>query len=97
MATSLPNEVTVLLWDVDPSNVDLRVHGDYVIERVMSRGGWDAMRWLRRTYPDATLADFVKRKGETALAPRERAYWALVTGCDVVVGPGGGRPSWAGP
>jgi hypothetical protein len=92
----LPGEVAKLFWDTDPAGVDLERHRDYVMERVMARGGWEAMCWLRRTYARARLADFLLRKG-SRLAPRERAYWALVAGVDVPIGRGGARPPWAGP
>ena len=46
----VPDCVTRLFWDVDPAEVDLDAHADYVLERVMSRGSWEAMRWLRRRY-----------------------------------------------
>jgi hypothetical protein len=94
---ALPDDVTRLFWDVDPGTVDLEIHRDYVMERVMARDTWEAMLWLRRTYPTAALADFVRRKGARALPPRERAYWSLVSGMDPVGEPGGGRPAWAGP
>ena len=89
----MPEDVRILFWDVDPETVDLDAHRDYVIERIMSRGGWAAMGWLRATYPTDVLADFLRRRGER-LAPRERAYWALVTGVERVAEPGGGRPRW---
>jgi hypothetical protein len=60
-----PDEVRRLFWDVDPDSVDLERHRDYVLQRVMTRGGWIAMRWLRTAYPDAALADFLRRKGTT--------------------------------
>lgn len=88
-------EVARLFWDVDPESVDVEQHRDYVMERVMARGGWEAMRWLRRTYSREQLADFLLRKG-SRLAPRERAYWALIAGVDIPIGQGGGRPPWAG-
>ena len=94
---ALPGDVATLFWDVDPARVDLGPHRDYVMERVMVRGTWEAMRWLRRTYPAHELADFLRRKGERALPPRERAYWALVAGCELPAARGGGRPAWAGP
>ena len=95
MSTELPVEVALLFWDTDPAGVDLARHRDYVMERVMSRGGWVAMRWLRLAYPEEALADFLRRKGHR-LAPRERAYWALIADIDVPVAPGGARPPWAG-
>jgi hypothetical protein len=83
---ALPDEVRRLFWEVDPGTVDLERHSDYVLERVMTRGGWAAMRWLRATYPVSRLADFLRRKA-TRLPPRERAYRGLIAG-----GLAGGRP-----
>lgn len=97
MSTSLPPAVEVLFWEVDPAAVDLDAHADYVMERVMLRGGWDAMRWLRATYPPAALASYLERKGRQRLPPRELAYWSLIAGLPDDPLPGGGRPRWAGP
>jgi hypothetical protein len=91
----IPDAVQALFWDVDPTTVQLPDHADYVIERVMSRGTWDAMRWLRATFDNTVLVDFLRRKGQR-LAPRERAYWQLVTGVGGEQVTGGGRPAWAG-
>ena len=95
MIDALPDDVRTLFWDTDPAGVDLERHRDYVMERVMARGGWVAMRWLRRTYSREQLSDFLVRKG-SGLAPRERAYWALIAGIDLPAGRGGARPPWAG-
>jgi hypothetical protein len=85
-----------LFWDVDPEAVDLDTHADYVLERVMARGDWAAMRWLSLTYSAEARADFLRRLG-SRLAPRERAYWRLLSGLpNVGSDPGGGRPAWAG-
>jgi len=66
------------------------------MERVMGRGTWAAMCWLRERYSQEELADFVRRKGHR-LPPREEAYWGLITGVDVKQRRGGGQPSWAEP
>lgn len=93
---SAPPDVVRLFWDVDPERVDLHLHRDYVMERVMSRGGWEAMRWLRESYPPAEIGDFLVRKGGR-LAPRELAYWSLIAGIELSSPRGGARPPWAGP
>jgi hypothetical protein len=94
--SSVPESLYSLFWDIDPPTIRLPEHADYVIERVMKRGTWDAMCWLRRCFTVAELADFLSRKGQR-LAPRELAYWSLVTGSAAEPATGGGRPSWAGP
>jgi hypothetical protein len=99
-AEALPEDVKRLLWDVDRAKFDADRDRALVFERVMSRGSWDAMRWLRRRYLVAEMGEFVRTRGRRVLAPRDLAYWALI--CDVDLGPdgpgeGGGRPRWAGP
>lgn len=91
---SVPERFRALFWDVPLENVRLPEHADYVIERVMSRGTWDAMGWLLRTFDRARLVDFLARKGGR-LPPRERAYWHLMLDVVEPQQPGGGRPSWA--
>lgn len=92
----IPDEVRRLFWDVDPDKVDLTTHADYVMERVMQRGGWVAMQWLRATAPPPQLAAFIRGRGQSVLAPRELAYWSLIAGVEVAIPTGGGRPGWAG-
>jgi hypothetical protein len=96
VVTSLPPDVARLFWDVDPARIDLQGHRDYVMERVMARGGWVAMQWLRQAYPADALRDFLVRKG-ARLAPRELAYWSLIAGVQLDLPRGGARPPWAGP
>jgi hypothetical protein len=96
MSGALPTSVERLFWDIDPGALDLARHADYVMERVMTRGPWDAMKWLRHTYSREELAGFLARKARL-LAPRDVAYWSLVSGAAIPSTPGGARPPWAGP
>ncbi len=95
MTGSVPDAFRSLFWDVDLTAIRLPEHTDYVVERVMSRGTWSAMCWLRAAFDEPTLRGVLARRGDR-LAPRERAYWSLVLGAPHVPRPGGGRPSWAG-
>jgi hypothetical protein len=63
VAAALPADVARPFWDTEPEQVDLRLHGDCVMERAMSRGTWAAMRWLRDMYSSDEMADFLVRKG----------------------------------
>ncbi len=96
MNPALSPSVARLLWDVDPEAVDLERDAALVMERVMSRGTWEAMRWLRQHYAVEHLAEFVRTRGPRLLAPRDLAYWALITGVEIDALQGGGRPKWAG-
>ena len=99
MVIAFPPDVARLFWDIDPERIDLidlQGNRDYVMERVMARGGWVAMQWLRHAYPPDALRDFLMRKG-ARLAPRELAYWSLIAGIQLELPRGGARPPWAGP
>jgi hypothetical protein len=91
----VPAELAWLFWDVDPTTIDLHRHREYVIERVMTRGNWLAMRWLIDQVTDEDLAAFLHKRGHR-LTPRDRAFWSLVAGVPYSATPGGGRPTWAG-
>jgi hypothetical protein len=93
---TIPVALRTLFWDVDPVDIRLLEHADYVIERVMTRGTWEAMRWLRTAFSDEQLRGFLAKRGQI-LPPRERAYWHLVLDVPLLQVQGGGRPAWAGP
>ena len=84
-----------MFWDVDPGTIDIVRHRDYVIERIMTRGDWHAMRWLVEHVGKSELAAFLHSRGHV-LTPRDRAFWSLIAGISSPVAPGGGRPTWAG-
>ena len=96
---AIPDAVARLLWDADLDRLDLDRDEALIFERVMSRGSWEAMTWLRRRYPSERLASFVRDRGRRVLSPRDLAYWSLVCGLPRPPSgdPGGGRPRWAGP
>lgn len=91
----LPDGADQLFWDVAPESIDLERHQNYVIERVMTHGTWTAMWWLRETYPQATLATFIRERGHR-LPAREAAYWALITEVDRPATSPERQPSWSG-
>jgi hypothetical protein len=91
----IPEALAWLFWEVDPATIDLERHRDYVLERIMTRGDWLAMRWLIAHVAKPQLAEFLSRRADR-LSPRDRAFWSLVADLSLPAAPGGGRPSWAG-
>jgi hypothetical protein len=51
-----------------------------VIERVMTRGLWEDMRWLLATFGRERLREFLTRRGRRVLPPRELRFWGTVCG-----------------
>jgi hypothetical protein len=96
VAEQVPRSVLSLLWDVDPTLLDLDRNRALIFERVMTRGTWEAMQWLRARYAPEAIVAFLDAEGARRLTPRDLAYWGLIAGRDVSTTPGGGRPRWAG-
>jgi len=91
-----PASVLRLLWDVDHESIDADRDRRLILERVMTRGTWDAMCWLRQRYSAGEIAEFLRSDAARNLSPRDVAYWSLIAGVDVPSVAGGARPKWAG-
>jgi len=73
-----PAEVRALFWDCDPDGITLERHADFVLGRVLSRGDWKAVRWLRGTVGDEAVADYLARTSGRLLSPRQLRLWETI-------------------
>jgi len=48
--------------------------------RIMERGSWEAMVWLKKTYSPEQIKNFLLNQGKDSLPPRELNYWLLISG-----------------
>ena len=73
----IPETVRALLWEYDvPDEPEGPAWERAIIERVMSRGVLEDMRWLVATFDRATLATYLENRGARALPPRELRFWS---------------------
>lgn len=76
----IPEFLFPLFWEYEPESVDIFKHADLVISRIMARGTWASMLWLRKTYSRNRLVSFLEKRGRRVLPPRELNYWAFMGG-----------------
>ena len=74
----LPESIRSLFWDCDPASVDVEKHRSFVIRRVLDRGNWEAIQWLRRTVGDAGLREWFLQRAGGGLEPRVLRFWGLI-------------------
>jgi hypothetical protein len=87
-----PESVRALLWEYDPDDPAVADRLERVImERVMERGGWDAMQWLLGSFGREKLRRFLDDRGCRVLPARELRFWAWVCGV-----PDGVTRNWVG-
>lgn len=80
--SKLPNFVEKLFWDTEANSLDLATHKNFIIERILSAGGWESLCWLRQNFSDQFLRDwFYKGEGRN-LSPKQLKYWELVLNLD---------------
>jgi hypothetical protein len=78
MVKALPTEVRGLLHDCDPDSVSWESRREFLIDRILSAGNWDAILWLRRTAGgDALRARILATRGRR-LSPRQLRFWQLM-------------------
>jgi len=74
----LPKSLKSLFWDCDFGSLDLNGHRSFVIRRVLDRGDWDAITWLRRTIGDAVIRGWLLLKNGGRLDARKLRFWGLI-------------------
>lgn len=76
----LPEFLFPLFWEYYPETIDIVKHAGPIMDRIMERGSWASMLWLRRTYSKDQLVSFLEKRGNRILPSRELNYWALISG-----------------
>lgn len=74
----LPDSLRSLFWDCDFASVSLSEHRNFIVRRILDRGNWDAITWLRRTLGDAAIRDWFLAKSGGGLDPRKLRFWELI-------------------
>jgi len=74
----LPDDVRGLLHDCDPDRVDWERQRGFLIDRILSDGSWETIRWLReQAGDDALRAHIVATRGRR-LSPRQLRFWQVL-------------------
>ena len=74
----LPKDLESLFWDCDFHAVRLDEHRSFIIRRILDRGSWKAIMWLRHTLGDEALRDWFVKKNGGGLDPRKLRFWGLI-------------------
>jgi len=71
----LPERLHWLFWEVDPWEIDVERHADYVIARIVERGRMEDVDWVLATYGDDRVHRFFRDVGHPELSPRTLSFW----------------------
>jgi hypothetical protein len=74
----LPTAIGRIFWEHADGDVSWEAHRDYIVERVLARGDWDSICWVRRTAGDAVLREILIRTRGRWLSPQQLSLWELL-------------------
>jgi hypothetical protein len=77
----IPGDHAQILWDVDESSIDLDLHAEFLIARILASGSLAQVDWLRKQYGDKRIRDVLLEPGGVRhLSARDVQFWALILG-----------------
>ncbi len=78
----LPQALLGLFWDVNPRQVHLRRHRAFAVGRVLSRGTWAQISWLREHLGDGAIRDVLVETRARDLTRRQVRFWQVLPDLD---------------
>ena len=77
-ASKLPDSLRTLFWDCDFDSLRMGEHDGFVIRRVLDRGDWDSIKWLRGALGDDAIRQWFLAKRGGGLDPPKLRFWELI-------------------
>jgi hypothetical protein len=75
---SLPEHLRPLFWEYDFEQLSWPGSAELVIARILTRGGDEALRWLRTTLGDENLRTWILSRRGRGLDPKRLRFWQLI-------------------
>jgi hypothetical protein len=74
----LPAHLKCVFWDYRFDQLSWERDRDLVIARVLQRGDWEAIQWLRTSVPADELRQWILSREGRGLDARRLRFWELV-------------------
>ncbi|MBP6965616.1 MAG: hypothetical protein KBC96_14560 [Armatimonadetes bacterium] len=74
----LPSSLETLFWDCDFSSLNWQKNRSFIIRRILDRGDWSAVTWLRGAVGDMAIRDWMLAEGGGKLDSRKLRFWGLI-------------------
>jgi hypothetical protein len=78
MAEPIPESLRSFFWDVDFDQLSWTQSTNFITRRILQRGDWSAILWLRSKWGDAGLRDWIDSQQGAGLSPRQIRFWEVV-------------------
>ena len=73
-----PAAVKSLFWDYDLRGLKWGRDQDLIIGRILTHGGFHAMKWLRSLVSDHELREWILRRSGAGMNPQRLRFWEAI-------------------
>jgi hypothetical protein len=80
MPRKLPKRLRPLFWEYKFWQLSWEKDWFLVTGRILSHGGWEDIRWLRKRLGDDELAKFIIHRRGADLTPKQLRFWEFILG-----------------
>lgn len=67
-------------WDIDFNKLDLKIHYQDILVRILEYGDEKAIDWMKQNFTEGDIADVLFRL--RSISPKSANFWALIFGID---------------
>jgi hypothetical protein len=79
-STGLPKSFYRFFWDYPPVDLSWETDKDLIIRRILTKGSWEAVVWLRKQMGDEMLRQWLVNHHCKGLSARQIRFWELLLG-----------------
>ncbi len=72
---SIPQSISRLFQEYRFADLNIELHSNLFIERILESGTWEELRWLVSAYSIRRIQNYIRRFGHTRLTPVAFNYW----------------------
>jgi hypothetical protein len=76
----LPDSLSPLFWEHEFDRLSWEADAGLIIGRVLSRGTWSNIQWLRQVAGDRAIRGWITQKGGRELSTRQLRFWQAILG-----------------
>lgn len=70
---NFPKQLKPLFWEFDIKQLSIKLHSDFIIERILEKGSIQSLKWVFNTFTNDKISCVVKSSSN--LSPKTKTFW----------------------
>lgn len=74
----VPREFHNFFWEVDAEKLDSDEYPEFIMERILDYGTLEGVSWVRKTFGDERIREFIKGRAQRSLSSKALNFWQKI-------------------